>query len=320
MLSVILLILKIIGIIIIVLLGILLFLLLIILFVPIRYRVKVEHGDAFILNGGVSWLLHLVHGRISWLDGKRRIWIRIMGILIYDSQRAPRDKRRKAKQDLSDDEDRTDVDRTDVDRTDVDRTDMDSTENIRPSSKSVSDIDIESKNEAVEQSTEEEEHSREAIFTRIYTRIKNKLISFFKAIKNKIIKIIQGFLKVKNKLGLILDFINDDINKRGFHFTYKTLKRLLRHILPRRLRSKLIFGTGDPCSTGQALGIFGILYGIYGNNLQITPDFENKVLIGSHYARGRIRIWTLLIIVIKLLLDKRFKELKMNYQMLKEAL
>ena len=87
MLSVILLILKIIGIVLLVLLGILLLIIFLVLFVPIRYRVKVEHSDSFALEGGVSWLLHFVHARISQSGSNRRIWVRIMGILIYDSLR-----------------------------------------------------------------------------------------------------------------------------------------------------------------------------------------------------------------------------------------
>ena len=56
MLSIILLILKIIGITLLIILGILLLLIAVVLFVPVRYRVKVEHGDAFVLDGCVSWL------------------------------------------------------------------------------------------------------------------------------------------------------------------------------------------------------------------------------------------------------------------------
>jgi hypothetical protein len=64
----------------------------------------------------------------------------------------------------------------------------------------------------------------------------------------------------------------------------------------------------------------GILYGFYGDRVVIIPDFENKVFEGKHYARGRIRLITLLIIVIKLISDKRFKRLKSNFLILKEAL
>lgn len=130
----------------------------------------------------------------------------------------------------------------------------------------------------------------------------------------------QKTLDLKHKINLIKAFINEEENRAAFGLTYTKLKLLIKHILPTKLRSQLIFGTGDPCSTGQALGVFAVLFGVYGEYVQITPDFENKIFKGSHYAKGRIRIGTLLIIVIKLLLDKKFKQLLRNYRILKEAL
>lgn len=324
MLSVVLLILKIIGITILVLLGILLFLLLIILFVPIRYRVKVEHGDAFVLEGGVSWLLHLIHGRITQTGSSRRIWVRIMGILVYDSLHAPRVKKVKAKRKIKHVKEVTSKETIITKDEIISKETIASDDEITLKETIASDDEITSKDIIksmdMDPATEEESHPKESLLTRLYNKIKTKIINFFRGIIKKIKELIQRFINIKNKVSLIQNFINDDNNRRGFRFTYSTLKKILKHILPRRLRSKLVFGTGDPCTTGQALGILGILYNFYGDNLQVTPDFENKVFKGSHYARGRIRIWTLLIIVIKLLLDKRFKDLKMNYQLLKEAL
>lgn len=354
MLSVILLILKIIGIAILVLLGILLFLLIIILFVPIRYRVKLEHSDNLVLEAGVSWLLHLVHGRISQSSNKRRIWIRIMGFKVYDSlakdELTSRDEEKPIEEKITNDsispvegidskddkapvkdmeskDDKSPVEDMDSkdDKSPVE--DIDSKDDIISKDQIKSKNVISSKDEETSKNTiasvdakEEGEHSKRSLLSRVYKNLKIRISNLYNGIKRKITALIQKLLSIKNKAGLILEFINDDTNRKGFRFAYNTLKRILKHILPRKLHSKLIFGTGDPCSTGQVLGIFGMLYGFYGNKLQITPDFENKIFQGSHYARGRIRIWTLLIIVIKLLLDKRFKDLKANFKLLKEAL
>lgn len=320
MLSVILLILRIIGIAVLVLLGILLFLLLIILFVPVRYRFKLEHGDGFTLDGGISWLLHFVHGRILQTGSDRRIWLRIMGILVYDSLRPPKRKKVRQKRSKSS---------TVSKEGDPSKDEASPKDDVLPGDDALSkDImltedDTSSKDGAAKDSkqpTYEEPYSKSSFFARIYKKIKDKIINFITGISNKIKMLIQRFLRIKNKVRLIYDFINDDINRKGFRFTFDTISKILKHIRPKVLRSRLIFGTGDPCSTGQALGIFGIFYGLYGSDFQVTPDFENKVFKGSHYVRGRIRFWTLLIIVIKLLLDKRFKDLRMNYQLLKEAL
>ncbi|MFT4144679.1 MAG: DUF2953 domain-containing protein [Mobilitalea sp.] len=124
----------------------------------------------------------------------------------------------------------------------------------------------------------------------------------------------------KNKLDTVINFFKDKVTKEGLKETYASLKKLLRHIAPTKLKSTIIFGTGDPCSTGQALGMIGILYSFYGDKVKIIPDFEKKVLEGQHEAKGRIRLLTILIIAIKLLVNKKFQLLKENFQRLKEAL
>ena len=102
--------------------------------------------------------------------------------------------------------------------------------------------------------------------------------------------------------------------------TYGSIGKLLKHILPRKLKANIIYGTGDPCSTGQILGALSILYSMYGDRVTIIPDFENQRFEGNAMARGRIRLVTILIIVIKLILDKRFRQLRNNVRLLKEAL
>ncbi len=167
------------------------------------------------------------------------------------------------------------------------------------------------------------EEKKGSIFKRILAKIKeikDKIIAFIRNFIERIKTILESVRNIRSKLDLVLDFIRLEINKEGFKVTFKSLKKILKHMLPKELRSTVRFGTGDPCSTGQALGALGILYSFYGDKIQITPDFEEKVLEGRHYARGRIRLITILIIVIKLLLDKRFKQLTKNIVILKEAL
>lgn len=291
MLSVILTILKIIGVIILVLLGLLLLIILLILFVPIRYRVNAEHGDALMINGRVSWLFHIIHARVDKSDQGSRICIRLFGFLVYDSSK----NKIKSK---------------------TEKSDTEKLKIIKSDSKSIGLTSESDKSSETNNRTDD----KETDIAKTKITLKSKIKAFFQKIKQKIKDFIMKLLNIKNRVGLITSFLRDEVNKEAFRITFASFLKLKKHILPTKVRSKLIFGTGDPCSTGQILGIFGVIYSFYGDKFEITPDFENKVFKGSHYVKGRIRLWTILIIVIKLLLDKRFKELKMNYQLLKEAL
>jgi len=58
--------------------------------------------------------------------------------------------------------------------------------------------------------------------------------------------------------------------------------------------------------------------GLYKNSVQIIPDFEEEVIKGNFYCRGRIQSIILLIIGVKLILNRDIKNLIKNFQTLKE--
>jgi hypothetical protein len=358
LLHIVLLVLKIIGIILLVLIGLLLSVLLIVLLVPVRYRVAVSHGEKLTVEGGISWLLHIIGARVSYLEGELHIRIRVLWITLYDNLKPPKSGSKRIKQraavkdrkkgtkkaskkgtkkvpegqikaakqmdtasgnstgkaSISGDSARPEA----ISKPEIRKEIHKSEDRERPQVEEVSVLSLPEAAEKIGQ-----EQKKVNVFCRIINKIKavkDRITAFLNNMKNRIAGWFETFANVRHKFNLIRDFIRDEYNKEGFHITYSSLKRLLKHILPTKLKSRLVFGTGDPCSTGQALGAMGILYSFYGDKIVIVPDFENKRFEGEHFARGRIRLITVLIIVIKLILDKRFKQLRSNFQILKEAL
>ena len=92
------------------------------------------------------------------------------------------------------------------------------------------------------------------------------------------------------------------------------------HILPGKIKGQVEFGTGDPESTGKALAVMGIFYGAYGKNVSIMPNFYEKRLLAELTLKGRIRMVTVLIIVLKVIRDKHVKRLKRNWDKLVKIL
>jgi hypothetical protein len=352
MLHIIFLLLKIIGIVLLCVLGLILLLLLTTLLVPIRYRVAIRHGEnLFYLKGGVSWLLHIVHLSISHIEGILHIRARLFGFVIYDNRKPKKPKKskkthaaksrtvrsRKAKRVASDKSipaepsviapevntpatenivvDRSTNMTADRNRAITESADMTDAQNITMKEK----VDTTKENKEAAKTTDR----IKSFFRRWKERflsIWNKIISFFRELKAKILRIASTISSFRYRFDLVINFLRDEFNKEGMRLTFTSVKKLLKHVLPTKLSSSLIFGTGDPCSTGQALGAMSILYSFYGDRIRITPDFERSIFEGEHVARGRIRLVTILIIVVKLIFDKRFKQLKDNFIILKEAL
>lgn len=325
-----------------VVLSLLLIALLTVLFVPIRYMVNIEHGNELFVQGRAGWLFRFIFSRFSFIEGKLHICVRVFGFLLYDNlkEKSPKEKKKRTKKSVKKKK-ATKTQKTAPETLTKDSIYKSKDEEESKESETVSVI-LDVGKEIMLQQDKADEHQDDTtdaakdddrlkieedekpsflkkILLKI-TKIKDKIITFFQEWINKIKKLFESATSIKQKKDLVFDFIKDELNREGFKLTYSSLRRLLKHILPTKLKSKIIFGTGDPCSTGQALGAMSILYSLYGDKIRIIPDFENSRFEGTHYARGRIRLITLLIIVIKLILDKRFKSLKRNFIILKEAL
>ena len=81
---------------------------------------------------------------------------------------------------------------------------------------------------------------------------------------------------------------------------------LLKRIKPSKIEGDVIFGTGDPASTGQAIGAIAALYGFMPEKLHITPDFEEKRYEGKIHVKGKLRLIHVVIIALKLIFDKKY--------------
>ena len=95
--------------------------------------------------------------------------------------------------------------------------------------------------------------------------------------------------------------------KAAFLNGKKQLFYLLKKIRPHRIEGNLLFGTGDPASTGQITGVIAAFYGLYPEKLRIMPDFEEKRLEGNLYLKGKLRLIHVLIIAVRLIADKNVR-------------
>ena len=88
------------------------------------------------------------------------------------------------------------------------------------------------------------------------------------------------------------------------------LKRLLSHILPRRISGNISFGFSDPGTTGAITGIIAMIPLLYETELEIHPDFETEenTIHGHFEAAGRIQLIWVVILIVGLLLDKQFRQ------------
>lgn len=335
MLHVLLVILKVAGIVLLSILLVLLLLLLLVLFVPIRYRGYAKKDSEVYAKVTVSWLFHIIHFNFYYdRDGMRQI-LRIFGIPIdkvkvflhklksifqFEMTKNKNLKNRRSKKVIT----KADkIKQTSVNRRDKEINQMDVPLENEPSDQAkelkIKDEEYEYKeNDSYNQSLEKKEEHTEITPTerkkkkkfgikKWFFHIKNILFTFIQKLKELIRKFISFCKNAKNRVEEIKSIIQDERNKEAFRLCKEQLIIVLKHAGPKKYKINLKFGTGDPALTGQILGILGMLMPLYKNNANFIPDFENAILEGDIYLKGRVTLAKVLWIAWKLYRDKNVK-------------
>lgn len=133
-----------------------------------------------------------------------------------------------------------------------------------------------------------------------------------------VIKIVRKMKKKVHSVQDLVDILRSDAGKAFICIVKENVIHLWKQIHPRRMRGKVIFGTGDPCSTGELLGVLALFYAWYGNGVQIIPDFEQKRIEGNVSFRGRIRMITLICIEWRIIKNKDGRKLLHEWEKWKE--
>ena len=131
-----------------------------------------------------------------------------------------------------------------------------------------------------------------------------RIVNFLKKCYNRCKNFITKIRKITNKMEMIGDLLEDediiDAVKRIKRYGVNGVKLLL----PQKLNAKIIFGFEDPYYTGKVLGWTAALIPIYGDHINITPDFEKRILKGELKIKGRIRRYKILYLLWKVYKDK----------------
>ena len=308
MTTVLLTILKIIGIVLLVLLGIMLFLLAVLLFVPVRYSVKGTVDNNITAEGKISWLCSILRYDFTFQEQELNGEIRIFGF-------RPRKKERVSEEEVVVPEVKDEVEEVVSDLVSNTVEEDDSEGKI---SKSVieSDSDKISPEEAAgrrEQNPEMDFHtgrqnrkssrsSRKNIFMRMWDKIK----SFMKKIKNFFIGIQKRLTSFKEFVVKVKEIVTDTKNQYAVRRLWEELLYLLKHFGFRKIHTELTFALADPALTGQVLGVLCMMPFLYQYDFHIFPDFESETyyIRGSYDVKGRIQLIFLLVTAIRLLADK----------------
>lgn len=333
MLNIILMILKVNGIIAAVLIGILIVLIIEILWVPFRYRIVASKYEKIKVRINFSWLLRLICILIQYEDSKLIYRIRVFGIPILDSRRTKKEKKRnkKIKKKPKLDEQRkakTSSKHLELKKEEIDQ----ENDELQINQTILRESDVEQEKVPTKNRNLEPKINHRSMKYRI-----RKIIVTIKTLLRKLSsfvrKIINGFGSLKERLKTAIDlikkvmaypkkvgeFLNDADNKAAIGLIFQSMKLIVKHASPKRVKGEIILGFDDPCTTGQVLGGISVATAYMNiRKLRIIPEFQEAKLEGFIRAKGRIYSFVVLRIIIRLIRDKHFQIFKDRLKQLKE--
>ena len=278
MISLVLTILKVIGIVLLTILLLILFLIGLILFVPVHYSVKGTIDNNFEAEGKICWLFSILKYSFLFQENEFDGTFRIFGIRIRKKEAVTEEELEEDVADEAEDA-ASDV----IQAMELQQTDR--KEQVREASDKAP--------EQKETSSGRKKASRER---------KKRDENFFIRIKQKYKNTKDKFLAFKN-------IVTDEKNQYVVKKIWKELLYLLKHFGFRKIKTDLTFSLADPALTGQVLGVICMMPFLYRYEFGLYPDFESEqyYLKGTYDIRGRVRIIHILLAVIRLLLDKQVR-------------
>lgn len=283
--SVLLLILKIIGIILLVILALFVLLIVGILFVPYAYRVKGSFHGKPDLTASIYGLGHLVGIGMILTENGAKIYLRICGIRKFLQSGNKENKTGNTDQY---EENMGEGQKTDPETGNYENLPMPEMQKIKAFWQKI--VKIPEK------------------FKRVFARIRD----FFHTIKS-------AFGNVKKTIRKVKCLLTNESHKIAFAKLKTSVWQLLKILMPYRLKLNLEYSTGSPDTTAQLLGILTMFPIGYQNRWNVHPDFtaDNAYAEAEFDVKGRILGFSLLKLILGLVLDKDCRKLYNHFKTMK---
>lgn len=296
--TVVLLILKIIGIILAALLGIVVLGILLVLFCPFRYRIWGSYHEKPDISIRVAWLMCIFQFRMDITD-TQQMYLRILGFRKNLSREEEETNESEESSGLEEESETTNIveNAFDKKRIETNRSDAATVE--------------ENSGEEEFRNKEDPKDSIETKSTDVSRKTPEKKISISQKVKRIWEKIKRALFNIKETAVKIKKLYMDPRNKLAFTKLKQSVAKFFQVLHPKKIQLKLKFSTGSPDTTGQLLGVIAMFPIGYRNGWNIVPDFTADAFYADAEfdVRGRVLGISLIKLACSIILDKNCKRL-----------
>ena len=334
--SVLLLILKIIGIILLCIIGLVLLIVLYVLLAPFWFKIQGSNDRDmnYSVKVKASTFLHFIQVHIDYLkDTGLKYNVSIFGTLV---KILPKNEQTKDKNSIEVNED-NDENEDDKDKIDSEaKTEQElkednepvtafeeqlETDKNRPDNQNIEIDDIQDIDEDKVKIVDTESDEFDELFNEEDKRFFIKVREFFARFHPKRIieKIKEKIEELKKNADKILAVIMDEANKEWVKKILRELKKVIKSLGLNMRGTDVDFSLGEPDVTGQVSGVLALFPPIYDKKVRVIPDFteEEMYIDGDIYIKGRLQLIFIVIFALVILLDSNTKRILNEIKQLK---
>lgn len=289
--------LKVTGIVLLVILGLLIFILGMLLFVPIRYRFAGSFYSVLQAEASVKWRPVMLNAAVFCENQEVKYVIKLFGQVVMTNT----DKKISwlGRKFFAFDEEEEDISRE---------------------LKEEKEEKEESREEQTEGSRHFEKESGTAVTDPGESRRENTGRKREKKTDWKPLQLlIDKLKKINNKKDALLKVYHSRRFELAKRDIIDYVKEILAIIKPDELEGFVHFGLDNPADTGQVLGIISMALPLYDGFLTVEPDFEKACLEGNLKGNGKIRLYSILKLALKVIFNKNLIKVTKKVQTIIEA-
>lgn len=299
-------ILKIIGMVLLVILMIFIFILTLVLFVPIRYRFSGSRYDMWEGTFCVHWMPVFIKIEAFFKENHLRYTVKLFGGVVMTNTGVKLSWIGRKFFSFENESDIAEEGEKGINL----HQESENRENLLEN-RNIKDTDYNTDIKGQGEQNAYYDHKKQSIFEKIEKGIE-KWKQKWKHLKRKL-------KEISHKKDALLKVYHSKRFKAVKQDLKIYLKEILRIFKPRQLEGYVHFGTEDPALTGKILGGLAVFLPLYQGFFDIQPDFEKECFDGRLKGNGKIYIFSIVKLALKVILNKNLIKVTKKVQTIIEA-
>ena len=96
--------------------------------------------------------------------------------------------------------------------------------------------------------------------------------------------------------------------KPAFLVLKKIVIGMIKHIRPRKVRIYIHYGADNPADTAKAVAYYSMIYPYFPKQIRFDADFNNKIMEGEGYLKGRFHVIVFVFFVLRAFLSRNVRK------------